>query len=617
MIRERRNKEKLKQYYNKFIKEGIIDPNVHPWVAASWQKCREQNIPHQKMPKLKQLTKQELQAIKIKNAQALDFMDGLYEQSKQHFNIYNLSMLLIDENDYVLKNYALPFFQRVLDDVQGSCVSFDAIGTTSIELAREHGVPFLLFGPEMWIAECHSGDACAAPIIVDGKIRYVISLFSLDQKDLPYDIVISLLLSMKYSLEKYLAIQDQVSALYTLLDDLPNSIYYVKQGSRIAYANRAAKMRVGGHKHLSEVFLNYDHLPITKGFSGIACHNRETTWITPDKTYEDITSVIPVQSSDDNTNVMVVTTAIEDLKATIAHATGYNTRYSLFSMVGSSEAFLALQSKASRLARGNGNILLQGEPGTGKQRLAYGIHQSSSRAAGAMITVKCSSNEEQLSTELFGNDYDNVSKIQLAHEGTLFIDEIEKMPASVGDKLFEVLQTAKLPDGRDINIRLIAACDSNLKKLADKGLFSLPLYTMLIKTVLRIPPLRERVQDIEVIAKHILLEMANQHNLPLKTLVPETVQMLKECAWIGNIKQLQGVIEMAFFHTSGSIIFPDNIKLPADKAMEKSWKYDKQSFIEVWKAAGGNISKLSDMLGVSRVTLYRYIKKYELTKNGD
>lgn len=88
--------------------------------------------------------------------------------------------------------------------------------------------------------------------------------------------------------------------------------------------------------------------------------------------------------------------------------------------------------------------------------------------------------------------------------------------------------------------------------------------------------------------------------------------MLTECSWPGNIKQLQGVIEQAFFHTSGSTIEAENIKLPGNKTLEKSWKYDKEAFIAAWKAAGGNISKLATMLDVSRVTLYRYLKKYDL-----
>ena len=159
---------------------------------------------------------------------------------------------------------------------------------------------------------------------------------------------------------------------------------------------------------------------------------------------------------------------------------------------------------------------------------------------------------------------------------------------------------------------MIAACDSNLKRLADKGLFSRQLFEMVLDTVMRIPPLRERVKDISVLANHILAEMSAQYSMPQKHLTPEALKVLTGCSWPGNIKQLQGVIERAFFHVPGSIIEAEDVKMPVDKTMEKSWKYDKDAFISVWKSAGGNISKLASMLDVSRVTLYRYLKKYEL-----
>ncbi|MBQ7418322.1 MAG: Fis family transcriptional regulator, partial [Acidaminococcaceae bacterium] len=127
-----------------------------------------------------------------------------------------------------------------------------------------------------------------------------------------------------------------------------------------------------------------------------------------------------------------------------------------------------------------------------------------------------------------------------------------------------------------------------------------------------IPPLRERVKDIAVLTNHILAEMSAQYNVPQKRLTPDALQVLTGYSWPGNIKQLQGVIERAFFHVPGSIIEEEDIKMPVDRTMERSWKYDKDSFISVWKAAGGNISRLATMLDVSRVTLYRYLKKYEL-----
>ena len=104
MIRERRNKEKLASYYKKFMDEGIVDPNVHPWVAESWLRCRALNLPHETMPKINKLSREEIVEHQKTHEFIVKYVDGLYEQSKQHFNIHNLSMLLIDENGYVIKN---------------------------------------------------------------------------------------------------------------------------------------------------------------------------------------------------------------------------------------------------------------------------------------------------------------------------------------------------------------------------------------------------------------------------------------------------------------------------------------------------------------------------------
>ncbi|MCQ2381627.1 MAG: sigma 54-interacting transcriptional regulator, partial [Acidaminococcaceae bacterium] len=334
---------------------------------------------------------------------------------------------------------------------------------------------------------------------------------------------------------------------------------------------------------------------------------------TADRTYEDITSVMPIVMSGEITGALIVSMSIEDLKTTIAHATGYSSRYSLYSMVGETPEFLQLQHKAMRIARNDHNVLLQGEPGTGKQRLAHGIHQASSRAVAPLICIKCRYvDPAEIREELFGNNVGNkkiTGKLELACGGTLFLDEVEKLPVEIGDEI-----AAALSNKKKYNVRLILACDSTLKRLTDKGLFSRNLYDMVAGTSIRVMPLRERSKDIEAIVEHILAEMSAQHNLPPKRLSPEALTMLINYEWPGNIKQLQGVIEGAFFHTSSNLIEADNVVLPNSTTMEKSWKSNKEAFISMWKAAGGNISHLASMLDVSRVTLYRYLKKYGLSK---
>lgn len=625
MIREKRNKEKLTAYYNKFMDDGILDPNVHPWVAESWKRCKALGLPHESMPTMYKLNKEELVEHQKAHEFIVKYVDGLYEQNKQHFNVNNLSMLLIDDQGYVIKNYAMPFFQRVIEDISGMRVLEKDVGTSSISIAREHNVPFLMFGPEMWIRDSHNGDACSAPISVNGKIRYILSFCSVDREELPYDLLLSLLMTMKYSIEQHLSTLEYWTIFTKTMEELPVSVYWLDRDEKIKYANSNGIQRLDGCKTPGEAFLNYEHIPVGKAFEGVSTHSKEIAWITPDRTYEDITSVIPVKVGKETESALVLTMSIEDLKTTIAHATGYSSRYSLYSMVGETADFLALQHKASRIARGDKNILLQGEPGTGKQRLAHGIHQASSRAAGPLISVKCTSGPlEELKREFFGSEDKSsaqatAGKLELAIGGTLFLDEIENLPIAMGDKLAEVLENGviELASGekKELDLRVIAACDSNLKRLADKGLFSRSLYEFVLDSVIRIPPLRERVKDIEILANHILAEMSAAHNMPTKKLSKDAMHMLEGCSWTGNIKELQGVIERAFFHTPGALIEAKDIDLPVDKTMEKSWKHDKQAFISAWKAAGGNISKLAGMLDVSRVTLYRYLKKFDLGPN--
>ncbi len=623
MIRELRTKEKLENYYKKFTTEGIIDPSVHPWIGESWRRCQLRNIESKNISSLPKLTALELQERQEAGQQTICFVDGLYENIKQYLSIYDINLLLVDEESYILKNYSSSLNSDIFETLVGKCISERNIGTTSISIAKEHKTPFLLFGAENWSQAFHETDSFTVPIMVDGILRYLLTFFSFQQEKLPYDLLNAIILSFKYSLENYLVEQEKNQAFQTLLDELPACIYCIRPGGKVTYANQPGQKRLNGKNHLGDVFLNYEHIPINKAFLGTPSHHKEVTWISQDKTYEDITTVLPIKVGDEINSIIAASFSIEDLKTIIAHATSYRARYKLLSMVGETSEFNSLKNKAARIAKTNSNILLQGEPGTGKQRLAHGIHQASPRAANPLIVIKCGKvSESILDAELFGHGNETTSwtegKLELADTGTLFIDEIEKLPINLGDKLAAFLEKKSLPIlGKDtkLDVRVIAACDSNLKRLSDKGLFSKNLYQYLSKLVIRIPSLRERSSDIKVLSKHILSEIAIQHSLPTKSLSEQAITLLQKCSWNGNIKQLQGVLEMAFFHTPGSIINSENIKLPGDSTIGKSWKHDKDAFVETWKAAGGNISKLSLMLDVSRVTLYRYLKKYGLVKS--
>ncbi|SEJ41370.1 Sigma-54 interaction domain-containing protein [Propionispira arboris] len=582
MIREQRSRTKLESYYKKYQEEGILDPNVHPWVAQSWQKSRQYQVGTKTMSTQNRLDNAVFTEYQKKHKNAIDYLSQFSEEIREFFQKYNLSLLLIDADCNVLKSYSLPFYQKTPGEIEGVQVGIADVGTSSISIAHEHKMPFWLFGPEMWVEECQLGDACSAPILVNGELVYIITLVSVEHETLPQDAVISLMLTMKHALETHLSLSLRLKAQEAILDSTPFAVYHVMPGGDVAYANKLGLSRlagIGAHKkdspfmNLNDVVLNYRHTPIYKGFSGVPSYNKEVTWITKAKTYEDITTVVPLERDLDQavSSVVAVSMPIEDLRTLVAHAAGYTAKYSLSSMVGEGSLFGAMKEKAARVARNKNHILLQGESGTGKQRMAHGIHQASARAAGPLISVRCGdATPELLEQELFGvsltPEVSHQGKLELANGGTLFMDEIEKIPKPLAVTLAKALLSQQMYRigervERTIDVRIIAACDSDLKRLTERGLFDKTLYEIVAKSVIRVPALRSRREDIPVLAEHIVSELALQHQMKEKVILPETAEVLKNYDWPGNIKQMQGVLEYAFFNTKDDVICPDDINL--------------------------------------------------------
>ena len=400
MIREHRSREKLLTYYDKYINEGVIDPNVHPWVAESWMKSKKLNVQSDTMFTGRKLSTEDFRLLQAQHKEAVDYLEVMVDNIREFFQKYNLCLLLLDADCVVLKSYALPYFQMTAGEIEGVRVGIEEVGTSSISIAREHETPFWLFGPEMWVKDCQGGDACSAPVYMNGELSYMLTLVAVKQSEMPQDAVIAMLLTLGKSLEFYLSQMQRLQAQETILDATPFAVYHVMPGGDVAYANKLGLTRLAGigaqknereMPNLSDVVMNYRHTPIYNGFRGVPSHNKEVTWITQAKTYEDITTVVPLGRDIDQavSSVVVVSMPIEDLRTLVAHAAGYTAKYSLSSMVGEGTTFAAMKDKAARVAKNKHHVLIQGESGTGKQRLAHGIHQASPRAAGPLITLRC------------------------------------------------------------------------------------------------------------------------------------------------------------------------------------------------------------------------------------
>ncbi|GAB4488733.1 MAG: sigma-54 dependent transcriptional regulator [Thermodesulfovibrionales bacterium] len=283
------------------------------------------------------------------------------------------------------------------------------------------------------------------------------------------------------------------------------------------------------------------------------------------------------------------------------------------------------------------NILILGESGTGKGLVAEVIHCNSQRKDKPFISINCSAIPENLlESELFGYrkgaftgaNADKKGLITMADQGTLFLDEIGDMPLGLQAKVLKVLETGEvMPIGETkpkyADIRLLAATNKNLEEQIAKGLFREDLYYRLNVIEVKIPPLRERREDIESLTRHFIDKYARENKKKVSGISEEAMEILYSYAWPGNIRELRNVIERAVVLASGEKIvpaeLPDRLKQPQSAKAGQTLKdrvdaFEAKIIRETLQARNGNKEETARVLDVDLATLYRKIKKHGIAE---
>ena len=306
--------------------------------------------------------------------------------------------------------------------------------------------------------------------------------------------------------------------------------------------------------------------------------------------------------------------------------------------IGSNRAWLDVLSVAETVAASDSTVLLQGESGTGKGVIARYIHELSMRASGPFVSINCGALPESLlESELFGHMKgsftgavkDKSGLFAAAEKGTFFLDEIGEMTAATPVKLLRVLQHREvIPVGATepvpIDTRLVAATNRKLDEEITRGNFRSDLYYRLNVISIEIPPLRERRDDIPVLAESFLNEIARKRGEEVKQLSPEAAAQLQEYSWPGNVRELENAIERAVILASNGLIHP--AALP-DKVRERKSEpltaerttpnppldaIERAYIMWVLGSEGGNKSRAAEVLGIDPSTLYRKLSRFGL-----
>jgi transcriptional regulator with PAS, ATPase and Fis domain len=325
-------------------------------------------------------------------------------------------------------------------------------------------------------------------------------------------------------------------------------------------------------------------------------------------------------------------TQLADIQKSLAEER--RTKYTFSNFIGASPAAMETKRQARRAAQVDTTVLLLGETGTGKEVLAQAIHSASPRAHGSFIAVNVAAIPDTLlEAEFFGasaSAYTGADrrgrdgKFVLANGGTLFLDEVGDMPMAMQAKLLRVLQEKEVePLGSNrvakVDVRVIAASSVDLRQMVSTGRFRSDLYYRLSVLPIELPPLRERIGDLEALTDHILEEIARRLGRPQRELTPTALTVLSQYGWPGNIRELRNVLEQVSLNSDNPRLSAEEFTLvlprvasgtragdrPTLKLADVVADAERGAIRSALAAAEGKKILAAELLGISRATLYQ------------
>ena len=431
---------------------------------------------------------------------------------------------------------------------------------------------------------------------------------------------------------------DSISDGMIILDRTGCVLYINQEGARML--NLDQTVVVG--KHVSEI-VDFKPVILDALASGQGYLEKEFILQSPSRGQLRFTKSAVVLHDRGGRIIGVIDTfrRVDVVNTMIARMTGAKAKFTFDDIVGKDPVFVDAINLSRMAARSKANILLEGESGTGKEMFAHAIHHMSDRNSGPLIILNSASLPRSLvESELFGYESGSFTgarkegfagKFEQANRGTLFLDEIGELPLDMQAKLLRVLQDgtfSRIGGNKIITVdtRVIAATNKNLLAEIRNGNFREDLYYRLNVVNIHCPSLREHPADIPLLAGHFAQKSAAYYGRPAYEIDPEVIRLFMKYSWPGNVRELENVIERAMIVSKTCSITPSELPthivsmkarpdvfMPAEMGSTFNLEcMEKDEIQKALHACEGNISSCSKLLGISRNTLYRKMKRYAL-----
>jgi len=533
--------------------------------------------------------------------------------------------------------------------IEGSIWSENLVGTNAGALCQDLGKPVSVYGYEHFCLFSHVSASSCAPIIDHNKIRGSLVMVA------PHNKVSNHTLGMVVASAKHImstmALERVNHYHKAVMGSMSEGVLALDSNGDVTFINDSCA-RILQLPHHAFIGINVSQLLgvnpdnnyfINKVTQGRTFTDENFKLVTLDNnniscnvTCNPISS--PCQAS--NSGTVVIIKESQRINHLVRKWVGGGAKVTFDHIIGADPRFMQVIKTARAAASSSSNILLLGESGTGKDVIAQAMHNASSRRNHPYVAINCAALPRDLiASELFGYDEGaftgarkggNIGKFELADQGTIFLDEIGDMPLDLQASLLRVLEektVIRLGGTRliPINVRIIAATNKDLETELKRNRFRQDLYYRLGVIKITIPPLRERPEDILLLAKQFLERICQRFGKPNMTLAPEVLDAFLQYDWPGNIREIQNVIEGAVQLAPGNIITYDLISeyLTGDRLEDQKYlvqpriragaplpNKDKQLILDYLAKYKYNKSEVAKAMGISRKTLYRRLNEY-------
>ncbi len=621
-------------------------------IRESWARCKKYGVDPYKPRCEVLLSQSELEARKGQNLSLMEQGTVMIRYLQKYMMEHDFIFFLEDCDNYVLSRtgsrQALEF-ANIANLVEGSNWSEGVMGTNTGSLAIVSQKPVQFLGYENYCRVAAYACSASSPIF-DEKGTLLGLLGVSGPINLVNSHTLGMVLAASAAIERQIALQSslhqsEMSNLHktAIMESMSDGVLTLDHQHHITHLNLIAARTLGIEysdsigRILEDIMQPDNDLFFSKIFSNRRILNEPLVIRQKANLVKAAVSCTPLTENNHQVvGTVVILQPIQQYRRLIERVSGARAKIFFDQIIGRNIHFKYALSCAEMAAKSDSNVLLLGESGVGKDMFAQAIHNASNRSKEPFFAVNCAAlPRELISSELFGYEEGaftgarkggNPGKFELADQGTIFLDEIGEIPLDLQGSLLRCIEdgTVVRLGGREvipINVRIIAASNKNLLEQVKLGNFRLDLYYRLGVMDIKIPPLRERRDDIPELVQHFIEYISPQLGKEITGLDPDARDLLLNYEWPGNVRELSNVIERAInmspITSLTAALFPPQMRSSANAAADsglqaKRTSLEEQTIRNCLRKHNNSRNETAQELGISRITLYRKMVKYSM-----